>query len=403
MSTKLLFALSLFLPAHALASPLKISTERIEQDCSACVLEFEIRGVPESRGVALKRVPGGESVPCQVKERSSSGVRVVWIATGLKKGTQATWDVDLVPVASQGGKDRVALKPAGDNISVLVDGKELTRLIEDAGSAKPYLFPILGPNGKMITRQFPMKPGVTGEDQDHPHQRSLWFTHGSVGGIDFWSEGSKTGKVRKTRLISSEGGPVYGRIETSNEWVTAEGKKLLDDHRVLGFYPLERGETLIDVSVTLTAPGEDVVFGDTKEGTFGIRLAESMKEARGGLIVNSRGARGEKETWGKPAEWVDYSGKVEGDTVGVAILDHPKSFRHPTHWHVRGYGLFAANPFGYRDFYGDKSKDGSFKLEKGKSMEFRYRVYFHHGGADEANVKDVYAAFVSPPALHPQN
>jgi hypothetical protein len=126
-----------------------------------------------------------------------------------------------------------------------------------------------------------------------------------------------------------------------------------------------------------------------------------MKEDRGGRIVNSRGAVGEKEAWGKPAEWVDYSGKVEADTVGVAILDHPQSFRHPTHWHVRGYGLFAANPFGYRDFYRDKSKDGSFQLEKGKSMELRYRVYFHHGDAGVAKVEEVYHGFAEPPPLHP--
>ena len=155
---------------------------------------------------------------------------------------------------------------------------------------------------------------------------------------------------------------------------------------------------LFDVEITLTASEGAVEFGDTKEGTFGIRLAESMREDRGGTIVSSKGARGAKEAWGRPAEWVDYSGKVGGDLLGVAILDHPGSFRHPTHWHVRDYGLFAANPFGYGDFYG-KGKDGSFTLEKGSKIEFRYRVYFHHGDAGSAKVAQVYEGFAHPPAL----
>jgi hypothetical protein len=133
-----------------------------------------------------------------------------------------------------------------------------------------------------------------------------------------------------------------------------------------------------------------------------MREKQLKKEKPGGKVVSSRGQEGADAAWGKPAEWVDYSGLVGSDTVGVAILDHPQSFRHPTHWHVRNYGLFAANPFGYGEFYrGDKSKDGNFTLEPGKSMEFRYRVYFHRGGAAEAKVAEVYKGFATPPPLHP--
>jgi hypothetical protein len=105
------------------------------------------------------------------------------------------------------------------------------------------------------------------------------------------------------------------------------------------------------------------------------------------------------QAWGKPAEWVDYVGKVEGRTVGVAIFDHPSSFRHPTTWHVRDYGLFAANPFGLRDFTGKKDVDGSYRLDPGQSMSFFYRVFLHPGDTGEARVKAAYEAFVHPPAV----
>lgn len=384
------------------AGPLRIVTEQIDADSIATVLEFEIRGVPDSGTVTLTRLPGGEGVPCQVKSRNATGVTITWIADALKKGGEAAWEVDLVKFDKPQGDHRVQVKAVQDNFDVLLGDQLFTRLVHDPGS-KPYLYPLLGPNGKSITRDFPMKVKVEGEDQDHPHHRSLWFTHGEVGGVDFWAEGAKQGKIRKTRVEKVESGPVFGRIVTSNDWVKADGVKVLEDRRELCFYPLERGEVLIDVTVTLKATTGDVDFGDTKEGSFGIRLAESMKEKRGGVVVSSRGARGTGEAWGRPAEWIDYAGKVEGDIVGVAILDHPTSFRHPTHWHVRDYGLFAANPFGYHDFYpGDASKKGAHRLVKGETMTFRYRVYLHHGGAEEGKVREVYEGFARPPRLKPK-
>ena len=61
----------------------------------------------------------------------------------------------------------------------------------------------------------------------------------------------------------------------------------------------------------------------------------------------------------------------------MAIFDSPKSFRHPTTWHARAYGLFAANPFGLREFTHDFNKDGSWAIPEGKSTRFRYRVVIH--------------------------
>jgi hypothetical protein len=335
----------------------------------------------------------------------------VWIAREIPRGGAGRWRIETAAAANPPGPGVEVKQVDGGAIQVLAGGKEIARLVSEG--QKPYLFPLLGPSGLLMTRRFPMEKGVAGEDQDHPHQRSLWFTHGSVQGVDFWSEGARAGSVRQVEVVAAEGGPVRGRIVTWNKWLAPagarlsdgrtappEGEKLLDDRRTLTFYPLERGALLIDVTISLRSAGGPVVFGDTKEGTFGIRLAEPLKETRGGTIVNARGGRGMDQAWGQPAEWIDYFGPLGGETVGVAILDHPASFRHPTTWHVRNYGLFAANPFGYRDFSkGKAEKDGSFTLEPGKTMEFRYRVYLHHGDTEAAKVGAVYQGFASPPGV----
>ena len=77
--------------------------------------------------------------------------------------------------------------------------------------------------------------------------------------------------------------------------------------------------------------------------------------------------------------FVDYSGTLDGKPVGIAIFDHPRNPKHPTFWHARDYGLFAANPFGEHDFLRDKTRDGSETLRPGESLRFRFRVLIHPG------------------------
>ncbi|HEX7010788.1 MAG TPA: DUF6807 family protein, partial [Phycisphaeraceae bacterium] len=141
-----------------------------------------------------------------------------------------------------------------------------------------------------------------------------------------------------------------------------------------------------------------VTFGETKEGTMGIRTHPSLRlkgdEKKGivanGKAVNSEGVEG-KDVWGKQAKWVDYWGEIDGKKIGIAIFDHPANPRHPTHWHARDYGLVAANPFGGHDF--DKAApegSGDMTLKNGDSVTFKYRFYFHEGDHAAANIPQAY-------------
>jgi hypothetical protein len=155
---------------------------------------------------------------------------------------------------------------------------------------------------------------------------------------------------------------------------------------------------VIDFDITLTARGK-VVFGDTKEGTFALRVASALEEPRSGTpaqpprtghILDSQGREGEKQIWGKRADWVDFYGVVDGEALGIAMFDHPSNPRHPTYWHARGYGLFAANIFGVHDFENDNSKDGSLTLAPGETLRFRYRLVIHPGDVRSAQIARLY-------------
>ena len=81
--------------------------------------------------------------------------------------------------------------------------------------------------------------------------------------------------------------------------------------------------------------------------------------------------------------------------MGIVVFDSPKSFRHPTTWHARAYGLFAANPFGIREFTQDPNKDGSWAIPEGKSVLFRYRVLIHEGNFDIDQIRKAYEQYAA--------
>jgi hypothetical protein len=286
----------------------------------------------------------------------------------------------------------VTAERSPNGVVVKIDGQFFTEYLVFSG-AKPILWPVLGPTGKPMTRAYPL--GETPDERkDHIHQRSVWFTHGDVNGVSFWDEMKSHGDIKHREFVKIESGAT-AQIVTRNDWVSQEGKRVCEDQRCLTFG--RDGENRwIDFDITLKATDGPVKFGDTKEGAMGVRVAETIKvdAKQGGKIVNSDGLA-DQAAWGKRASWVDYYGPVEGQTVGIAMLNHPSSFRYPTYWHVRTYGLFAANPFGLHDFLGKNAKDadGSYTLKAGESLSLRYRLVFHKGSEKEGRIAETWEKY----------
>lgn len=287
---------------------------------------------------------------------------------------------------------QVSVKPEADRVTVEIAGKPFTTLFHGADTLKPYLHPLRAADGTIVSRQFPMEK-AEGETRDHPHHQGVWFTHGDVNGFDFWENSRQNkdeGKVVVTKVTGQKNGKTSGSVSFEANWNAPDGKTLLKETRTMVFHDLGASRA-IDFDITLTAGGEPVKFGDTKEGTFAVRIADAMTEkSKGGVMVNAAGAQSMRSVWGKPSPWVDYSGTLNGKELGIAIFDHPSNPKHPSHWHSRDYGLFAANIFGERDFYSDKTRDGSVTLAPGKSMRFRYRLLVHPGLTASAKLASLY-------------
>jgi len=307
-------------------------------------------------------------------------------------------------------QEKVELKRSPHQIEVSIAGKPFGTFYFGPQSPKPYLSPLRSADGIVLTRGWPMVRNIPGESHDHPHHRALYFAHGDINGFDFWGEATATqaqqtahGKVYSSeelpkgrtvfvKLLKSEDGPGSGTLSAAFDLVDADGKAIGGETQTYTF----RGDATtrtVDCEFTVSADKATALkFGDTKEGTFAIRLVKALEEPNGHML-NSDGKTGEKAIWGKPANWVDYSGKVAGNTLGIAIFDSPSNFRHPTTWHARGYGLFAVNPFGLHDFMNDPKQDGSYTVPVGGELTLRYRVFIHAGDAAEAKVADAYQAY----------
>jgi hypothetical protein len=288
----------------------------------------------------------------------------------------------------------VEIKKAAEQVVVTIDGKPLTSLFYGADKMKPFLHPLHAQSGTVVTRALTTDP-ASQESKDHPHHQGIWFNHGDVNGLDFWGKtapGPKAGRILVKKLSKAKGGKDKGEVGFVANWVDPDGKVLLVEQRRMIFHQ----DRSIDFDIVLTAQKEAVKFGDTKEGSFAIRLADAISEKKkGGSMVSSTGAKGMANVWGKPFPWVDYSGQIGNETVGVAIFDHPGNPKHPTTWHARDYGLFAANVFGLKDFKNDKSVDGSISVEPGKTLRFRYRVFVHSGDTTSGKVAEAYQSYTA--------
>jgi hypothetical protein len=230
----------------------------------------------------------------------------------------------------------------------------------------------------------------------------MYFAHGDMNGLNFWSEEvfskyygnayhAAFGQMVLRKIEEVRSGQPFGTIRATFDLEGPDRKSFAEEVQQFRFSGDSQSRA-IDCEFIVRAGQGPVKFGDTKEGIFALRLAPEL-DAPSGTMVSSEGGEGEPQIWGKRANWVDVDGVIDGQTLGVAIFDSPKSFRHPTYWHARGYGLLAANPFGLRDFLHDPHQDGSHTIPAGGSIRFRYRVLIHNGNYKQAHVAARYSKY----------
>jgi hypothetical protein len=221
----------------------------------------------------------------------------------------------------------------------------------------------------------------------------IFFTYDKVNNDGFWNNTTSPPQIKHIKTTKMEN----GQLSTISQWVGKSGKTLLEEKRDMVF-SAQPNQYAIDFNITLTAQDEKIVFGDTKEGMFAIRVADWLSENKGtGKYLNSDGNVGEPNIWGKKAAWVRLEGQKDGKTIGIAIFNHPASACFPTYWQARGYGLFSANPLGQLDFLKGRNVENpkplNFTLYPGQSALFRFRMIIYEGQKSAEQLEKEFHSF----------
>ena len=250
-----------------------------------------------------------------------------------------------------------------DQASFQRDGVELTRYHFGPGLRRPFLFPVVGPSGRSLTRM-----GHPHDPESHSHHNSVWISHHDVNGTNFWSDGGK-GKIRHKRIVKFEDTDERASLFAENEWVNNDGKVLLLETRRVTVLPLSNGEWLLTINMKFKANNGIVTLGKTPFGMIGVRMAKTIGvNDGGGKIRNSEGAVNEKEVFWKHASWVDYSGAItKGKLEGITLFDHPDNPNYPASFHVRNDGWIGAS----------LTFDGPREIRPDESLQLRYGLYIH--------------------------
>ena len=230
------------------------------------------------------------------------------------------------------------------------------------------------------------------EGYDHPHHRGIWIAVDEVADTTFWSEGGVIDVV-SADILQSQGNPAVLRLNT--RWLANSKNDSPEDDRVVlqqstlwSFYD----DGFIGTETVFAAPpGESITFGDTKEGLLGVRMPDDSREKSGGLIRSSVGTTDEENVWGREWPWVDYAAPADDQNAaaarrGIAMFDHPANPR-PSRYHVRGYGLFAINPFGPAAYTDGEQPADPVTLSGDDTLTLRYGIWVH-GNATPEQIAD---------------
>jgi hypothetical protein len=311
-----------------------------------------------------------------------------------------------------------------DRVDILIEGQLFTSYIHPGSIKKPVLFPVYTASGIPITRGFPLAPKPW-ERVDHPHHVGIWLNHGDVNDLDFWNNSDSVPADRKMHygtiihrsVRKTKDGDKKGLLEVEADWNRPDNRTLIRENSRFYFHGDEHTR-VIDRITQLTATDLDVLFKDSKEGMLAIRVIRELEQPEKqsldllnedlvpvrvkaeddslstALYTSSEGLTGDA-VWGTRARWVKLASRLDGLPVGIVIFDHPRNPDHPTHWHARGYGLFAANPFGNKMFT-DGRETLNYFLPQGASVEFRYRIFIYDGiEPQDEEIERIYSEFVN--------
>lgn len=295
-------------------------------------------------------------------QKTDSGVVVIFSSDNTEEIVLTLADKEIEKV--------ISFEEENEKLNIFYNGKLFSSYQYLSELKKPFFGPVITKTGNTFTRPDLRHP-------EHPHQRSVFVGVGDVNGVDLWNEPEDSGYLKKGKPENIVCGPAFASFKADNIWVDKDGNKLINETRKFTMYNQSEDCRYVDIEITFSADYCPVTFGNTKEaGPLGIRVNENIDVDHGGYLKNSYSAFGESECWSKSAQWCLYGGKLDGEDVAIAVFDNEKNERYPTCWHIRNYGLFAANNLFFR---------GGVSIPENEKLTYKYRICFFNNTASDVS------------------
>lgn len=236
------------------------------------------------------------------------------------------------------------------------------------------LHPVCTPAGHSMTMMFPF---------DHAHQHgifSAWVrTQYDDREIDFWNLAGGTGRVLHEKVVSvTEGDAAVGfEVDLIHRAVQEPAIDVLRERWKVTVHPTDGAHHCFDLETTQAAITDKplrvkeyhyggIAFrGQTRwltDNDSGAKRRPELVREPGGF-TNSLGSDRVKGNH-EHAQWVTFTGQVDGEPASITVLCHPDSFRAP-----QAARLHPSKPY----FVFAPCVDGSFVIDREHPFQAKYR------------------------------
>jgi len=286
--------------------------------------------------------------------------------------------IATLSILSQMSFAQITAEQIGKRIDVRIRDKFFTSYRFEDNEKYPFFFPVNAPvSGACITSM---------RNSLWPHHSSLFFGCDRVNDGNYWQEGLERGRIISigARILKQGGDTVI--IADECIWKRPDAESPIKDIRKITITSPNPDLYFLDFDIDMVML-IDVTISKTNHSLFSARVANDITVLQGGVMVNSEGEKGEKETFGQPSPWIDFYGFRKSGPEGIAILQHPTNKWYPSKWFTRDYGFISPTPMNWPD------NDQFISLKKGEKVSLKYRVIVHKGTCEEANIKGLFEQY----------
>lgn len=292
------------------------------------------------------------------------------------------------PLANQEGHGRLRWDSRPDeSIALMKDERTLWRFHYGAGENQPFFHPLALPEGPVLTWNRP---------PDHVWHHGLWFCWKYINGVNYWEHQNDAAKpAGRTSWANVKVDPAddfSARISLDLSYHPAGGDVVLGERRTIAISSPDAQESYrIDWSSVFTSRADRVVLdrtplpGEPGGRAWGgyaglsvrlVNLDDRRLVAVDGPVEFNAQNRHRSKT---PA--MDYSGVIDGATVGIAVCGHPDNLNTPSPWYaIRSPAMTFFTPavLCY----------GRHEMRRADSFSLRYRVVVHRGRWDGKRLRE---------------